>query len=200
MDAISEISIKYIENYALLTAFNAIQGGYNLGREQASDVIEAQMATYTAVMDNHVCGACASLDGMDVDLRTAEGQQLYNQFSPAQHDGCRCVWLYSLEGDPDIPKNVGDINNDFEENFVNRYNKINETDLKIEEIAAKNMRHNVKTSGWIYEDDPWKKHRDNINNILKEIKNDKLESATLGKGLIKYVKSRIREEEFPDEE
>lgn len=201
MNNISEDSMKYLENYIAIAVFEAIQGGYNMGRDLAGrNLVNAEMATYTAIMDKRTCNICRSLDGMRIDLRDEAGKLLYEKYSPPQHVSCRCIFLYHGAGDDEIPVKVGVLNKNFDKEFENKYNKINESNLSIEEIIAKGMQRNIQSSEFIYGKDVWEEYRDGINEVIKDVKEKKNGNSLLALGLIAYVLDQLGEEEEEEEE
>jgi hypothetical protein len=193
--------MKYLENYIAIAVFEAIQCGYNMGRDLAGrNLVNAEMVTYTAIMDKRTCNICRSLDGMQIDLRDNEGQLLYEKYSPPQHVSCRCIFLYHGAGDSKIPIEIGILNKNFDKEFTNKYNKINESNLSIEEIVAKGMQRNIQSSEFIYNSDVWDEYRDGINEVIKDVKKKKNDNSLLSLGLIAYVLSQLGEEEEAKEE
>ena len=200
MNNISEDSMKYLEDYIAIAVFEAIQGGYNMGRDLAGrNIVNAEMVTYTAIMDKRTCNICRSLDGMRIDLRDEAGKLLYEKYSPPQHVSCRCIFLYHGAGDNEIPVKIGVLNKNFDKEFENKYNKINESNLTIEEIIAKGMQRNIQSSEFIYGKDVWEEYRDGINQVTKEVKEKKNGNSLLALGLIAYVLDQLSEEEEEEE-
>jgi hypothetical protein len=188
--------MKYLENYIAIAVFEAIQCGYNMGRDLAGrNLVNAEMVTYTAIMDKRTCNICRSLDGMQIDLRDNEGQLLYEKYSPPQHVSCRCIFLYHGAGDSKIPIEIGILNKNFDKEFTNKYNKINESNLSIEEIVAKGMQRNIQSSEFIYNSDVWDEYRDGINEVTKDVKKKKNNNSLLSLGLIGYILSQLGKEE-----
>ncbi|MFA5731853.1 MAG: ADP-ribosyltransferase [Acidithiobacillus sp.] len=63
----------------------------NLGRDEANAVIQkAQIAMYSAIMDNRTCPLCADLDGLYAKV----GSDEYYEYTPPLHGRCRCIWVY----------------------------------------------------------------------------------------------------------
>lgn len=122
--------------------------------------MEAIAVEYSATIDNETCPACKALDGMIIDLRTEEGKYLFNKYSPAQHEDCRCIWIELMKGDGDIPRKDSANNRNFEKNFVKKFNKENSTNLTLAQIANKYMQHNLN---WSYLGiNPWAKEKAEI--------------------------------------
>lgn len=94
--SIEDLIQKGVDLIGRVTVSHVIADAQNAGREAAFDEFSGEFrgAMYSALMDEQVCDFCASLDGMYVDLRTEEGRALYDKYSPAQHENCRCTWVY----------------------------------------------------------------------------------------------------------
>ena len=124
IETVSSISANLIDNYVLSTAYGSVISSNNTGRGAMLQEIEAQIAQYSSVLEDTTCDFCRSLDGMEVDLRDSEGQALFEKYSPAQHDNCKCMWIYLLPGDPDIPDEIGGANEDFDDRVVDNFKQI----------------------------------------------------------------------------
>jgi hypothetical protein len=157
MDSISQISARFIDNYVLQTASGVVIDSNSTGRNAQLESIEAAVAEYSAVMDESICSFCKTLDGKMIDMRTPEGIDLFNKYSPAQHQNCRCIWFYLDPSDPDVPKEIGVINDGFEKNLVDDFKKIQPgkapsgKEWKLPEIAYNYAQHNVYSTPQYWE-------------------------------------------------
>lgn len=161
-DVLFSAVAKYADNYVLKTGYGIVVDSQNTGRNSIKnqDEFKAEVAVYSAIMDERTCDFCASLDEMEFDLRTEEGNTLYAKYAPAQHDRCRCVMIYLLEGDPDIPEEVGVINDGLEDRILDNFKanvgtKKSPSGVKWDtaEMARQYASHNVFSSPqfWIDE-------------------------------------------------
>lgn len=76
-------------------AGSAVARAYNVGREEAAELMGATQAQYSAILDSNVCQACLQQDGRVYELDSDE----YEQALPPNReceggDNCRCVMVY----------------------------------------------------------------------------------------------------------
>lgn len=159
------ITTDFFEHYLLSTAYNAVQGAFNQGRMEGVKTFAAEGAQYSAILDDRCCDACEALDGMELNLRTEMGQVMFDKYSPAQHERCRCTWIYLLAGDPDIPD--PEDNRKFQQTFIDRYNRLAGGSDTLADIACKHMRHNVFWDGYPQEN-PWAEEIPEIISLIRE--------------------------------
>ena len=62
----------------------------NVGRNRAAIIAGSKMAQYSALLDRRTCPLCESLDGMYVEVGSAD----HLEFTPPIHNRCRCIWVY----------------------------------------------------------------------------------------------------------
>jgi SPP1 gp7 family putative phage head morphogenesis protein len=83
-------------------AGTAVARVYNVGREEAAELVGAVEAQYSAILDSNVCGPCLAQDGRVYRLDDPE----YDAALPPNReceggDNCRCVMVYiPQEGAP----------------------------------------------------------------------------------------------------
>jgi len=76
-------------------AGSAVARAYNVGREEAAELMGATQAQYSAILDSNVCQACLAEDGRVYELDSDE----YEKALPPNReceggDNCRCVMVY----------------------------------------------------------------------------------------------------------
>lgn len=62
----------------------------NVGRNRAAIIAGSRMAQYSAILDKKTCPLCRELDGMYVEVGSAD----HLEFTPPIHHKCRCIWVY----------------------------------------------------------------------------------------------------------
>lgn len=90
MDGLSERPMEDLARKSSSVAYNE---GRDVEIKTAAAVGEAEVAVRTAVLDGNTCESCQSLDGMIVEIGSAE----YDEYMPpAKCDGgdrCRCFYV-----------------------------------------------------------------------------------------------------------
>jgi len=150
MSLLSDATATFSENYIIQAGRELISEGVNFGREEEAEIIEATGAQYSAYMEGNVCEFCASLDEMTVDLRTDEGRQLFDQYSPAQHNNCDCNWIYIEE------KRFENDNKDFHEKWLDKFHEQNPDlkDFTVADVLQKYGHFNLQTRAQYWIDFP----------------------------------------------
>lgn len=105
VDLLSEKAEKQLRSAADNLASEAL----SLGRLDEAMVFQADIAaaTYTALLDDNTCGACAEADGTMTELGSPE----YERLSPPYQDceggnRCRCQFVFTLKTEaPPFPIN-----------------------------------------------------------------------------------------------
>ena len=133
----------------------------SLSKKMGEKIIGAQ---YSALEDGD-CPFCKALNGLTVNLRRKNGIELFDKYSPAQHQGCNCMWMYILSGEK-----FEDDNKNFEKKWEERFRKDNPelAYLSREEILIK-----YATSNFITREEYW------IEEFCKERYNELLLTAGL---------------------
>lgn len=150
--SIEEVIQKGVDLIARVTVSHVIADAQNAGRETAFYEFsgEFQGAMYSALMDDSVCPFCASLDGMYVDLRTEEGRALYEKYSPAQHENCRCTWVYIGADETGFKPTPN-----FEQTWEDKYREISagkkHADLSTHQIIDRFARFNWQSRPELWE-------------------------------------------------
>jgi uncharacterized protein with gpF-like domain len=77
-----------------------ITTAWNLGREEAGEMLGTKRVQYSAILDNAVCDPCAALDGQEWDFNSPD----HNANLPPNRNceggaRCRCVLIYLQEGE-----------------------------------------------------------------------------------------------------
>jgi SPP1 gp7 family putative phage head morphogenesis protein len=71
----------------------------NLGRDRAAEVAKAQLAQFSAILDDVTCELCEDLDGSIFQVGSPE----YETFMPRIHHNCRCIYVYIDPEEEDPP-------------------------------------------------------------------------------------------------
>lgn len=97
LEALSDREITKAAGYSVSSAFN-------MGRRTGiNDLIKTgvpvETAVYSAIMDAGTCSACAQVDGREVEVGSAEYEDIYpplngSQFQCAGGGRCRCVMIF----------------------------------------------------------------------------------------------------------
>ncbi len=144
--SIEDVIQKGVDLIGRVTVSHVIADAQNAGREAVFEGVwgadpEDIGATYSAILDERVCPFCASLDGLTVDLRTEEGRALYDKYSPAQHENCRCFWIFTEVGETKFKPTEN-----FEKTWEDRYREITagkkHADLSTHQIIDRFARFN----------------------------------------------------------
>lgn len=72
----------------------------NKGRDLAAEKAKAQLAQYSAILDERVCPLCEWLDGRIIELDNPD----FDRFTPPIHNNCRCIWAYVLPDEEPQPE------------------------------------------------------------------------------------------------
>ena len=100
LETLSDREIKKASGYSVSSAFNM---GRRTGvKKEIADGEPIEKAVYSAILDGNTCGSCAQVDGREVEVGSAEYEDIYPPLNSAQYQcegggRCRCVMIFLVE-------------------------------------------------------------------------------------------------------